>query len=209
MAIHQIKISSRAQLMGSFVAISLMLLAGITCVSVLAARLDEARADAEERYERSWVHSVLTGIEPDSGVLEISRRKNLAGAAKTALVVMFQIKSEVGVLAHAIKWTASGGYNGPIDLAIGVDLKGRIVGFRVLQHHETSGFGDVIGDPKSPWVTSFRGRSLVNPKPRQWQLRENGGAIDGISGATITANAVLNGLSQALLFIDQVESKPQ
>lgn len=195
--------------MGSFVAISLTILVGITCVSVLAARLDEARADAEERYERSWVHSVLTGIGPDSGVLKISRRENLAGAAKIVPVVMFQVKSEVGVLAHAIKWTALGGYNGPVDIAVGVDLKGMIVGFRVLQHHETSGFGDVIGDPESLWVTSFRGRSLLNPKPQQWRLRENGGAFDGISGATITANAVLNGLSQALLFIDQVESKPQ
>ncbi|MFT4584491.1 MAG: Na+-translocating ferredoxin:NAD+ oxidoreductase RnfG subunit, partial [Gammaproteobacteria bacterium] len=45
------------------------------------------------------------------------------------------------------------------------------------------------------------------PLRELWQLRTNGGEIDGLSGATITANAVVNGVAKALQYLESREAE--
>jgi electron transport complex protein RnfG len=101
-----------------------------------------------------------------------------------------------------MKWVAPRGYNGDIELAMAVDRTGQITGLSVLTQHETPGFGAVIGELDSSWIDSFRGRSIENIQARGWQLRSDGGDIDGISGATITADAVVTGVFRALSYLE-------
>ncbi|MBS3802940.1 MAG: electron transport complex subunit RsxG [Oleiphilaceae bacterium] len=105
----------------------------------------------------------------------------------------------VGVILPVI---ARNGYSGDIDLLVGIDADGQILGVRVIQHRETPGLGDKIELRKSDWIRSFDGKSLDNPKPGRWAVAKDGGAFDQFTGATITPRAVVEAVKQALIFFE-------
>ncbi len=92
------------------------------------------------------------------------------------------------------------GYNGRIELIIGIDANERITGVRVLSQHETEGLGAGIDQSESGWIHQFKETSLENPPPGDWQLAGEGGAFDGLSGATVSPRAVIAAVHHALEF---------
>ena len=90
------------------------------------------------------------------------------------------------------------GYNGPIELGLGLGYDGSIAGLMILQHRETAGLGDQIHQDNSSWLSGLVGHSLHNPDA--WALQQDGGAIDGISGATVSQRAVLRAIERALTY---------
>ena len=104
---------------------------------------------------------------------------------------------------QAFAFAARGyGYAGAIDLMMGVDAQGRILGVRVLKHAETPGLGDKIEIARDDWITAFNGRSLQNTGEAGWQVKKDGGDFDQFSGATITPRAVVRAVHQGLLFFE-------
>jgi len=103
----------------------------------------------------------------------------------------------VGLIFPAV---APDGYSGNIHLLVGVDLDGTVLGVRVTSHRETPGLGDRIETRKSDWVYDFNGRSLNNPKPREWNVKKNGGVFDQFTGATITPRAVVKAVQKTLVY---------
>ncbi len=99
------------------------------------------------------------------------------------------------------------GYAGKIELLIGIDPAHEITGVRVLAHSETPGLGDAIDRSKSNWIENFRSKSLQNPTPESWQLRDNGGEFDQFTGASITPGAVVDAVKKTLIF-EATESSP-
>lgn len=89
---------------------------------------------------------------------------------------------------------------GTIDLIIGIDKAGQVLGVRVLKHEETPGLGDKIEAEKSGWIKGFDGRSLDNTSARQWAVKKDGGIFDQFSGATITPRAVVKAVVKGLNF---------
>lgn len=98
---------------------------------------------------------------------------------------------------------APDGYSGDIRLLVGIDLKGTVLGVRVVSHRETPGLGDRIETKKSDWIYSFEGRSLDNPEPRNWNVKKNGGVFDQFTGATITPRAVVKAVQKSLIYFRQ------
>lgn len=90
------------------------------------------------------------------------------------------------------------GYAGPIQLVMGVDRDGRILGVRVTRHTETPGLGDKIEAAKHPWVHDFAGKSLDAPALARWAVKKDGGDFDQFAGATITPRAVVAAVRQGL-----------
>ncbi|MBQ1783540.1 MAG: RnfABCDGE type electron transport complex subunit G [Gammaproteobacteria bacterium] len=111
-----------------------------------------------------------------------------------------------GQAAGYIATLSNGGYGGPIRMLLGVDSSGTITGVRVLSHTETPGLGDLIEAAKSSWIDSFKGHSLTNTSQQQWAVRKDGGDFDQFTGATITPRAVVGGVHQALLTIQQADA---
>jgi electron transport complex protein RnfG len=107
------------------------------------------------------------------------------------------------VTAFILPVTAPDGYSGAIKMIVGIDTDGNIKGLRVLSHKETPGLGDKVDIKKSPWVTSFNGKSLNSPKPDQWKVVKDGGEFDQFTGATITPRAVVNATRRALSYFDE------
>jgi len=106
----------------------------------------------------------------------------------------------VGLILPAI---APDGYSGDINLLVGIDLQGTILGVRITNHRETPGLGDRIEARKSNWIESFAGKSLGNPPPRQWNVKKNGGVFDQFTGATITPRAVVKSVQKTLKYFRQ------
>jgi electron transport complex protein RnfG len=100
-----------------------------------------------------------------------------------------------GLIVPAV---APDGYSGDIELLVGLDLSGKVLGVRVTSHRETPGLGDRIETRKSDWVYQFEGRSLANTPPRQWNVKKNGGEFDQFTGATITPRAVTKAVQHVL-----------
>ena len=102
---------------------------------------------------------------------------------------------------------APNGYNGPINLLIGVYADGTLAGVRVVKHRETPGLGDAVTISHSDWILDFNKRSLSNPEQRKWKVKRDGGVFDQFTGATITPRAVVNAVHDALVYFDNNQTR--
>lgn len=93
------------------------------------------------------------------------------------------------------------GYGGIIPITVGVDVTGRITGVFVGGEdegfNETEGLGSLVRDTN--FTNQFIGKTLS-----QINLREDGGEIDAITGATISSRAVCVGIKEALQKYEQL-----
>ncbi len=106
-------------------------------------------------------------------------------------------------VAAIIESAAPDGYSGPIRLIVAVTPDGRLLGVRVLEHHETPGLGDAIEERRSDWIRSFDGRSLGDPPLPRWKVRKDGGDFDQLTGATVTPRAVVAAVRNTLMFVER------
>ena len=92
------------------------------------------------------------------------------------------------------------GYGGEIQLILGLNARGEVLGARVLAHAETPGLGDKIEAERDDWILGFEGRSLGSPPIERWAVRKDGGDFDQFSGATITPRTVVGAIKGGLEF---------
>lgn len=90
--------------------------------------------------------------------------------------------------------------NVPIETMVGIDPNGKVVGIKIVNQQETPGLGDKVVEIKAgetdPWFTrQFIGKSAAD----NLAVVKDGGAIDAISGATISSRAVTNSIRNGLL----------
>ena len=84
------------------------------------------------------------------------------------------------------------GYGGKIGILVGLETNRALRGIRVISHQETPGLGAKITD--IGFLDQFVG--LV---PAQLALARDGGAVDAITGATISSRAVAEGIFAGLV----------
>jgi electron transport complex protein RnfG len=117
------------------------------------------------------------------------------GANETTVYIA---KKSGKVAAVCFKFIAPDGYSGAINMIMGLDRDGNILGVRVLSHKETPGLGDKIEVAKSDWILSFVGRSLENLTKQQWAVKKDGGEFDQFAGATITPRKSVQAIYRGL-----------
>lgn len=104
-------------------------------------------------------------------------------------------------VAAAIESTAPDGYSGSIQLLVGADFAGKVIGTRVTEHHETPGLGDKIELRISDWITHFNGKKVESDGDKNWAVKKDGGHFDQFTGATITPRAVVNAVKRTALYL--------
>jgi electron transport complex protein RnfG len=114
--------------------------------------------------------------------------------------VFYLAKKAGNVNAVSFKFVAPDGYAGPINLVMGLDRNGEILGVRVISHTETPGLGDKIEVTKSKWILNFNGKSLDNVTYDEWNVKKDSGIFDQFSGATITPRKVVLAIKRGLEF---------
>jgi len=95
------------------------------------------------------------------------------------------------------------GFGGDIGVMVAVTLEDdKVLGVGVTTHSETPGLGSrAKTDPK--FAAQFKGLALTEA----FQVKNDGGAIDALSGATVTTRGVCAALTQAGTLYKEI--KPQ
>ncbi len=87
------------------------------------------------------------------------------------------------------------GFGGTIDMMVGVDQEGCVIGISIISHTETASLGSVAAENTSKGEAfrgQFAGMSGV------LSVDKDGGEVDSISSATITSRAITTGVNAAL-----------
>ncbi|AAO35607.1 hypothetical protein K144313037_08540 [Clostridium tetani] len=118
-------------------------------------------------------------VELDEGILSLSEGKE---------------GSEVK--GYTIK-VAPKGYGGAIEMMVGISTEGKITGIKVLNHSETPGLGAHADSP------DFSDQYKDKPTEKLSVVKGTASKdteIAAITGATITSNAVTDGVNKAIEF---------
>lgn len=167
----------------------------------------EERALDEKRESYQIVFAQGQNFRPDD---------NLSIKAETAPEELFQpnglenitideilvVEDSTGnSIGHALSVTTSNGYSGDITLSLGYSLDGVFQGIEFLVLNETVGFGQNAQNPE--FKEQFVGRQVTGFVSTKSGASQNDG-IDGISGATITTDAITDAVNAGILFINEI-----
>jgi electron transport complex protein RnfG len=152
--------------------------------------------EAEERDLQATLTEVLPKDFADNNLL----KDTLTIIGEDGSPVTLYRARKAGVVIGAVFQTSARGYAGEVVVVIGIDARGKMLGARVMKHHETPGLGDKIETAKSDWIHSFEGKSLASPPAEKWAVKKDGGVFDQFAGATITPRAVVKAVKQGMTF---------
>jgi electron transport complex protein RnfG len=130
---------------------------------------------------------------PDEDTVELVVGQDKRG--RDVMRKFFRGRKEGQLSGLAFKVVAPDGYSGNIDVMVGVDPSGTVVGIEILSHNETPGLGDKIAFPEFKKI--FAGKNLDNA---DWRVKKDGGEFDQITGATISPRAVVGAVRKGLEF---------
>ena len=125
---------------------------------------------------------------------------------KGQTVTTYRARLDGKAVAVILKMAAVNGYNGKINLLVGINENGTLCGVRVTSHKETPGLGDAIEVERNDWILGFYGRALGDPQPDGWAVKRDGGEFDQFTGATVTPRAVVEAVRLALEFFEEHKS---
>jgi len=161
------------------------------------------QADISQRVKDDMLFSLEQAIPPsnyDNDLFEDTIVvKSQTPSSKDKEVKVFRARKNNSIIAVAYKSTATG-YSGPIEIIMGIDKNGSLLGVRIISHSETPGLGDKIEVKKDNWITKFTGLSFSNTASDKWKVKKDGGQFDQFTGATITPRAVVKAVYNGLLF---------
>ena len=156
--------------------VSLILGLGISALDrwtapAIAQSREEVRREAIRQVLPSDAETIMV-LQPASSADQLIYRSSLAG-------------KETG---YVYGIATNEGYNGTIRAWLAISSEGIIRGIRTFTHEETPGIGHII-EAGEPFVSQFEGLSILGT---EIELREDGGGIDAVTGATITSRAMVD-----------------
>lgn len=181
-------------------------LALVVCAIVLAAILAfiaSLTRDQINRNSQAWIQQRLDTLVPhqmhDNDLLTDRIRvtaPDILGIA--APITIYRARLGTQPVAAILRTVAPDGYQGPIELLVGINYDGTLIGVQVIRHQETPGLGDAFETTDTDWLARFRGLSLQSPPQQRWSVRSDGGDFDAFTGATITPRAIVKATRRAL-----------
>ncbi len=138
----------------------------------------------------------MIGVEPVADV-----GWNEEGYSQESIDEVMEAKDASGeLLGYVITVTTKEGYGGDIQFSVGVRMDGTVNGISILAISETAGLGMRADEVLKP---QFAGKQV-----EKFAYTKSGATsddqIDAISGATITTNAVTNGVNAGLYYFQTV-----
>ena len=163
------------------ISLTLLLITAVVAAALAAVNYITAPiiAQAKEAKTQEAINAVLPG-----GGTEI------AFADETGLVSRVYA-SDTG---YAVQ-VAPSGFDGEIEMMVGIDKEGNVMGVSIISHTETAGLGAVAAAQNSKGEAF---RSQFAGLTGDLAVDKDGGEIAAITGATITSRAVTEGVNAAL-----------
>ena len=168
----------------------------------------EAQAKAEA-YEQVFTDAAaFEGIEMDDTLIQTIRDQlDQEGYKAQSIEEVMRAEDQSGeTLGYAFTVVTSEGYGGDIQFSMGVQNDGTLNGISILSIGETAGLGMNADTP------AFKDQ-FVGKQVEKLQYTKNGATqddeINAISGATVTTNAMTNGVNAGLCAFRVMEGGDQ
>ena len=170
------------------VRLALTLLIITAVVAALLAGVNSVTAPAIAAGNAAKTQQAIEAVLPGGG------EKTDVPAVDVGIPVSEVYKGENG---YAVK-VAPGGFGGAIEMMVGIDNAGNVLGISIIKHAETPSLGAVAA-AKGSAGENFRG-SFIGLSG-EVAVTKDVGEADTISGATITSRAVAAGVNAALAVV--------
>ena len=183
--------------------LAMFAVAGSGLVSFTYQQTQERIAENERMEMLRSLQALVPAAGVDNDMLRdtiVVHDREMLGAQNTTVYRARMGGAPVAVVLNPI---VPDGYSGPIKLLVGVRYGGTLGGVRIISHKETPGLGDKIEEGKSNWIYSFTGKSLDNPKTKDWGVKKDGGAFDQFTGATITPRVIVRAVKKTLQYVKE------
>lgn len=161
----------------------------------------EQQRAKEEAYKQVFKEAeAFENLEFDLRATEKELKKQ--GYDATVQEAMEVLDKSGALLGYVLTVTDHEGYGGDIQFAMGIQKDGTLNGISFLSISETAGLGMKAKEPA--FMDQFSNKQVEGfVYTKTGASGEN--EIDAISGATITTNAVTNGVNAGLYFVNSLE----
>jgi len=173
----------------------------VLCAIVLSFSHELTRERISENIEMQELQIITAVMTADfdndiyNDVKTINYTDDTGNKLTTSVYRARKSDNPVGVVFMPIPAT---GYNGPIQLSVGILQNGSIFAVQVLSHRETEGLGGNIHQDKTNWLNNFAQQSFDVTAMERWAVKDESGKFDQLSGATITSRGVINAVKNSL-----------
>lgn len=163
-------------------------------------------AEEQQRAKEEAYREVFTDAESFEAVEvnreDVEKKLNKQGFDAAINEVMQVFDKSGNPIGYVLTVTDHEGYGGDIQFAMGVKSDGTVNGISFLSIGETAGLGMKATED------DFK-KQFADKKVDSFVYTKNGASadneIDALSGATITTNAVTNGVNAGLYYISTLE----
>lgn len=155
--------------------------------AVTAPKIEELAVETQEAAKKE--------VLADAASFGDAEQTQLSG---TTYTYYNGLAADGSVMGYVVE-TVSKGYGGDISLMVGVGVDGTVQGVSILSINETAGLGMNAENPE--FLEQFLGKSGTIG------VQKNGSSdteIQALTGATITSEAMADGVNQALLVCEQL-----
>ena len=165
--------------------LTLTLLIICAVVAGILAAVNAITAPIIAASKEAKTQAAISAVLPGGG-----EKIDFAGADKSGTVTEVYA-SDIG---YAVK-VAPSGFGGAITMMVGIDSNGKVLGISIISHAETPGLGAVAAQNTDKGV-AFREQfaGLV----AGITIGDGENQIDALSGATISSQAIVDGVNAAL-----------
>ena len=168
----------------------------------------EAQAKAEASEQVFTDAAAFEAVEMDDALTKTIRDQlDQEGYKAQSIEEVMRAEDQSGeTLGYAFTVVTSEGYGGDIQFSMGVQNDGTLNGISILSIGETAGLGMNADTPA--FIDQFVGKQV-----EKLQYTKNGATqddeINAISGATVTTNAMTNGVNAGLCAFRVMEGGDQ
>lgn len=161
----------------------------------IAIQKEKAKQEAcQEVFEDAASFTAMECVQPDAAAWEEAGFK--AVTIDEVMAAHAENNDGSEILGYVITVTTKEGYGGDISFTIGIRNDGTVNGISILSISETAGLGMRAEEVLKP---QFEGKNA-----EKFEYTKTGAVsdyqIDAISGATITTNAVTNGVNAGVCY---------
>lgn len=163
------------------ISLTLLIITGL--MAALLAGVDKITAPIIAKANEAKTQQAINAVLPGGG-------EAIDFTDETGLVTKVYASDK----GYAVQVTPSG-FDGQIDMMVGIGKDGKVLGISIISHTETAGLG-AIAAAENAKGEAFRNQFIG--MSGQLAVSKDGGEVDAITGATITSRAVTEGVNAAL-----------
>jgi len=182
------KESTLLQLILSLTLVSVI--GGITLAVVYSVTKDPIEKVQSGKKSRA-IAQVLPNLSSENS--EIKKISMMPEDGKDS-IILHLVYTDENFFGAAVETYTDIAFSGRFTIMVGFDAEGTITGTEVLQMAETPGLGDKIYKSKDKFPFQFEGK---NPETFKLKVKNDGGDVDAITAATITARAFCDAVERA------------